>query len=391
MKNNPTKTVVFIHKNLTIGGVETVLVNYLAIFAKHFRVHLVLQQNNANNVHLPNLPTNVALHYLLTPAESDDLDAIERRVDYLDDADFLAIRETMRERMLDFFRKNPCDLAVNFNTHLDFFLERYRLHIPVIRWLHGFSSLELWHGSPDYYQPILARHSAIIAINDEMKSYADWVLAKLHINLSVFRLYNPLDLAQIAKKSHETTACQEDLARLKQPFLLQVARLEKGKNHALMIQIFARLKQLGIKHKLYIIGDGAERENLAQLIDELGLADDCLLLGERTNPYPFMKNAELFLHTSAHEGLPSVLIESMVCGTPVVAMACRTGVREILGNGQFGALIRESDADGFIKAVYALLTEPERQHPFRQKLAKSVERFDIPEVERAVKELFSIV
>lgn len=162
------------------------------------------------------------------------------------------------------------------------------------------------------------------------------------------RLYNPINIDYILEKKDQ--AAIEDNELLADSFILQVARLdERSKNHLQLVNIFAKLKQLGIKEKLYIVGDGSSREILQQHINEKGLEKECLLLGSRDNPYPCMQRAKLFVNTSQSEGLPTTLIESMVCGTPVVAMNCPTGPREIWQTENTGNLFRFMMKIGLLK------------------------------------------
>lgn len=122
-----------------------------------------------------------------------------------------------------------------------------------------------------------------------------WVLTQLDIKIKNGYLYNPIDIKYIPQKSNQQPDNPTDLALLHQPFLLQVARLESGKNHQQLINIFAQLKQQGLPHKPYIIGDGELYHTLNHQIQTLRLATECLLLGSYTNPYPLMKHADLFL------------------------------------------------------------------------------------------------
>ena len=114
---------------------------------------------------------------------------------------------------------------------------------------------------------------------------------------------------------------------------------------------------------------------------------DCLLLGRRDNPYIFMKHAKLFIHTSLSEGLPTVFLESMVCGTPVVAMDCPTGPRDILGNGEFGALIPLGNKTEFVNRVYALLNNDIERNTYIHRLPESIARFNIDRVSNELEKL----
>lgn len=177
---------------------------------------------------------------------------------------------------------------------------------------------------------------------------------------------------------------------LEQDFIVQVARLEeRQKNHLQMLEIFARLKSLGIKEKLYIIGEGPSRPKLEEKIKELQLENDCLLLGYRENPYPFMKAAKLFIHTANFEGLGMVLIESMICGTPVVAMDCPTGPSEILGDGKYGALVPLHDSETFVKATFYLLNNEALRQRYIDLLPEAVEAFRYENIQQKFFEILA--
>lgn len=110
------------------------------------------------------------------------------------------------------------------------------------------------------------------------------------------------------------------------------------------------------------------------------MESECLLLGSRINPFPFMKRAKLFLHTSNFEGLPTVFIESMICGTPVVAFNFPTGPREILADGKYGELILMDDEDLFVEKIYELLTNEEKRQHFISLLPQSYQRFSMEKI-----------
>lgn len=143
-----------------------------------------------------------------------------------------------------------------------------------------------------------------------------------------------------------------------------------------MIEIFYQLKQKGVKEKLYLIGEGEARNELEDKIKELELENDCLLLGKIENPFPFMQQAKLFIHTSKIEGLPTVLIESMACGTPVVAYDCPFGPKEILADGKYGELIPLHDKELFVQATYDLLTDENKRQHYIRLLPEAVKRFN---------------
>ena len=107
--------------------------------------------------------------------------------------------------------------------------------------------------------------------------------------------------------------------------------------------------------RLLILGEGKEREPLEELIQKLGLEKDVSLPGFVMNPYAYMARSSLFVLSSRWEGLPTVLIEALCCGTPVVSTDCPSGPREILKDGQYGQLVPVGDVDALARAIEATL------------------------------------
>jgi len=105
-----------------------------------------------------------------------------------------------------------------------------------------------------------------------------------------------------------------------------------------------------------ILGDGPERSSLEALVAERGLTGSVDLPGWISNPYPYMAHAGVFVLSSRWEGLPSVLIEALFCGVPVVATDCLSGPREILEGGRYGALVPVGNEDALAAAIERALT-----------------------------------
>ena len=121
-----------------------------------------------------------------------------------------------------------------------------------------------------------------------------------------------------------------------------------------------------------ILGEGPERESLEALISELGLEKDVARPGWVANPYPWMANAGVYVLSSRWEGLPSVLIEALYCGVPIVATDCLSGPREILDGGEHGLLVPVGDVDALARGIGSALDgevpgpAPASWHPYEQ-------------------------
>lgn len=141
------------------------------------------------------------------------------------------------------------------------------------------------------------------------------------------------------------------------PVVLAVGRLSKEKDYPTMLRAFRRVRAQRSAH-LVILGEGEDRDALEQLATDLGVADDVDLLGFKKNPYPYMRHASVFAMSSTYEGLPTVMIEAMACGTPVVSTDCPNGPREILQGGRYGKLVPIRDDEALATAVLTSLSQP---------------------------------
>lgn len=97
---------------------------------------------------------------------------------------------------------------------------------------------------------------------------------------------------------------------------------------------------------------------MTALIAQLGLEKDVLLPGFVDNPYKFIRASDLFVLSSAYEGLPNVLIEAIAVGCPVVSTLCRSGPREILLDGIGGELVPTGDPGIMAQAMMRVLNAP---------------------------------
>ena len=138
------------------------------------------------------------------------------------------------------------------------------------------------------------------------------------------------------------------------PVVVSVGRLSRQKDFETLLRAFARVRDRR-PARLVILGEGPERGSLESLISELGLLEVATLPGWVANPYPWMVNAGAYVLSSRWEGLPSVLIEALYCGVPIVATDCLSGPREILDEGAHGLLVKVGDVDALARGIESAL------------------------------------
>ena len=135
---------------------------------------------------------------------------------------------------------------------------------------------------------------------------------------------------------------------------IAVGRLRPQKDFRTLLQAFSRVRATR-PARLLILGEGPERSELEDLVRELDIADDVSLPGSVENPYAYLSRAVAFVLSSRWEGLPTVLIEALACGLPVIATDCPSGPKEILAGGRYGKLVRVNAVEDLAAAMEAAL------------------------------------
>lgn len=192
-------------------------------------------------------------------------------------------------------------------------------------------------------------------------------------NISV--IYNPvadeniLQLAQ-AKVDHAW------FLDSKVPVIVMVGRLSKTKDQP---TLFEALDIIVKKRpaRLVLVGDGSEKQKLENLARQLGLSDRVAFLGFQDNPYKYMKRASVFVLSSLQEGFGNVIVEAMVCGTPVVATNCKSGPSEIIQDGVNGLLVPPQDAGALADAITRILDYPALAQRFLKQGRIRAEHFSV--------------
>jgi glycosyltransferase involved in cell wall biosynthesis len=170
---------------------------------------------------------------------------------------------------------------------------------------------------------------------------------------SIQAIYNPVITPELLEKAKEPLD-NPWFAPGELPVILGVGKLEVQKDFPTLIRAFAQVRQVR-PARLMILGWGPDRPKLEALVEELALESDVSLLGYVDNPYPYMAKASVFVLSSAWEGLPTVLIEAMAVGTPVVSTDCPSGAAEILGNGKYGLLTPVGDSQALAEKILQVL------------------------------------
>ena len=129
---------------------------------------------------------------------------------------------------------------------------------------------------------------------------------------------------------------------------LTVARLTEQKAIDRLIKAHSKLISDGYKHKFFVIGDGPEREKLKNMITQLNVNESFILLGKKENPYPYIKNCDVFALLSHYEGLGMTILEAKILGKPI--LITDTAAREAIQNYN-KSYITENSEDGVYNGI----------------------------------------
>ena len=186
------------------------------------------------------------------------------------------------------------------------------------------------------------------------QNVAQDIAAQLNLNpQKVKTIYNPVVDEELFTKANARVE-HPWFTSDKIPIFLAVGRLTKQKDFSTLIKAFALVKEQ-VAARLMILGEGECRQELEATISNLHLQEDVALPGFVDNPYAYMKQAKALVLSSRWEGLPTVLIEAMACGCPVVSTDCPSGPHEILAGGKYGQLVFIGDEVGLANAMINLI------------------------------------
>jgi GalNAc-alpha-(1->4)-GalNAc-alpha-(1->3)-diNAcBac-PP-undecaprenol alpha-1,4-N-acetyl-D-galactosaminyltransferase len=164
----------------------------------------------------------------------------------------------------------------------------------------------------------------------------------------------------------------------KEKIILAVGRLDRNKGFHKLINIATKLNL--IDWKIYILGDGPEKENLQQQISNHYLDDKVFLLGREDNVFDYYKNASIFTLTSTYEGFPNALAEAMSFGCSCVSFDCITGPSEIIDDNINGYLIQKFDENEMKSKIQYLIDNEDVRRSFFEEAIKIREKLNIEHI-----------
>lgn len=306
------KTIIFVTDSLSSGGAQQVMLRSARLFDfSGYRVHIIAIKNECKLT----IPKSIKVIYLNF---KKGLGVYRWLTD-------LYYRQNLKKIIRRIEKQNHVAAIFAHQMFSSFLLGNPKFKIPVFHTIHinyseGYLN-EKKSGRRLRKLKKLYNRKSILTVS---QGIANDLLDNLKVTpRSIQTIYNPFDVEKIKKLSLDPINFKE------KQFLLTVGRFSKQKRHDILLKAYWAAKT---SLPLVIMGDGAiyEKKHLEEMIENLGLTEKVFIIGFKKNPYAWMRRAKLFILSSDFEGLPTVLIESLICGTPAISTNCPSGPSEIL-------------------------------------------------------------
>lgn len=202
--------------------------------------------------------------------------------------------------------------------------------------------------------------------------------------LKIKKIYNPLDTEEIVTKAEKPVLNYHFDSTV--PTFVSVGTVFPQKGFDRLLKVHRKLLDEGFNHKILIIGDGYDFENIKKLISELGIDDTATMLGFTDNPYPYFKHSDFYILSSRYEGFPTVLFEAITLKKKIIATEV-SGVREMLNNGEIGLIVENSE-EGICSGMKKAFENPEQFNSYSEHLKNYKMSFSL---ENSVNSIMKII
>ncbi|MEH7351672.1 glycosyltransferase [Gottfriedia acidiceleris] len=208
-----------------------------------------------------------------------------------------------------------------------------------IAWIHGEMGYQNFglesHVTKANQTECYNKFDRIITVSEKCKkSFTNVTQSKTVVE----KIYNAIVPDKIMSKMHENYQLIIDKNMIN---LITIARLHEDKGIDRLIRAFSEGYKMNNNLRLYIIGDGPEENSLKKLTYKLNINEVVFFLGKQLNPYTYLNDANIYIHSAISEPFGIVLLEALFSGLPIVSTKCG-GPEEILDNGKYGLLVENS-------------------------------------------------
>ena len=373
--------------SLRHGGAEKVLVTFLKNLPQNkYEIDLLL--NLYSGKYLPEVPTWINVLYLnkgemITTNRLQDIPVKAFRVIY---QKLLKQFPNLLYQFILKGKKYDVEFAA-IHGFRDEILNSPLKSSKKLVWIHNdLKKTELHHYTDEEFRKFFG-FDKIMVISEKIEQDFNNLTQNQEEKNKIVRIYNPLDTEEIVLKSQEARSKNSNLGTQNpDPTFVSVGTVFPQKGFDRLLKVHKRLLDEGFHHKILILGDGYDFENIKNLQKDLGVTETSTLFGFTDNPYPQIKNADFYILSSRYEGFPTVLFEAITLKKNIIATDV-SGVREMLDDGKLGLIIENSE-QGIYDGMKKALQNPEDFKKYESEL----ENYKMPfNLENSVQKIMKII
>jgi len=370
--------------SLRHGGAEKVLVTFLKnIPADKYEIDLLL--NLCSGKYLTEIPKWINIYYLnrgemITTNRLQDIPSKAFRVIY---QKLLKSFPSLLYKFILKNRKYDIEFAA-IHGFRDEILSSPQKSSKKVIWIHNDLRKTEFHNYTDAEIRKFFGFDKIMVISEQIQQDFENQARNDNERNRIIRIYNPLDTSEILQKSEAAVSNQLPV-NIDQPLFLSVGTVFPQKGFDRLLKVHKRLLGEGFNHKVLIVGDGYDFENIKKLKNELDINETVTMLGFTDNPYPYFRQADFFVLPSRYEGFPTVLYEAITLNKIIIATEV-SGVREMLNDGELGLIVENSE-QGIYEGMKNILTDPELGKTYQNKIANFTHPFSLENSVKKIEEI----
>ena len=369
-KEMKRKSIFFLLYSMNIGGVEKSFINLLSILPReNYDIHVGLVRQEGG--FMAYLPSDITIHYI---------SEIEEHWDELKNPPFHTIKTYFHAGRLvralialivylackirgsfmgwmQYILKDTkglgevFDLAIAYagpSFDVDYYICNKVRANKKICWIHF--DISQFGIDRKMVRQLYDQYERIFVVSETGKQIFDQTFPQFKDKTEVF--HNVVSPIQIKELAETGESFQDDF---KGKRILTVGRISPEKGQFVAIQALRSLKEKGYLVRWFFIGEGSDLKHCRNEVDRLELTEDVVFLGTQINPYAYMRDADIYVQPSRHEGFCITLAEALCFENPIVVTDF-TGAREQLKDRENGFVVgmsAEEIADGIENALFA--------------------------------------
>ncbi len=347
---------------MRMGGAEKIALNFIPELMQHFNVTVILNKREGELLDKLSDGVEVIEDRLLSFGEIVKSDLKHFRIIKLfcDFAYYLKIkfRKNSDKNYRYLVSRTPplnrkFDIAIayvaNVSTQIFSCLDRMNAD-KKIAWIHG-ETTELT--DVKLYSECYSKYDKIFCVSEVSRNHFVDKFPSLADKCDVY--YNPINRGEIITKANDAPDVEFDKSFVN---ILSVGRVTPEKGYDMVPSVTRILLDRGYPVRFYIIGDGQTVPKVRKKIEETKTEESVILLGTKTNPYPYMRACDIYVQPSYEEGYSTTICEAGILGCAIVGTTTSGGIREQVEDG-VSALLAEPTAESIAEKIEKYITDTE--------------------------------